>query len=33
MTAHGLEKTLPSHFYLSDEIYALERERIFARAW
>jgi len=33
MTAHGLEKTLPSHFYLSDEIYVLERERIFARDW
>ena len=29
----GLEPTLPSHWYYSEEIYALERERIFCRDW
>jgi Rieske 2Fe-2S family protein len=29
----GLERTLPGSAYLSDEAYALERERIFDREW
>ncbi len=33
MTATGLEKTLPSRFYLADEIYALEKMRIFTCDW
>ena len=28
-----LEKSLPSEYYLSDEIFARERERIFSREW
>jgi glycine betaine catabolism A len=29
----GLEPTLPSSWYRSDEVYALEREHIFCREW
>jgi glycine betaine catabolism A len=29
----GLEPTLPSSWYRSEEVYALERERIFCREW
>jgi len=29
----GLEQSLPSSWYYSDEIYALEKERIFCREW
>jgi Rieske 2Fe-2S family protein len=29
----GLEQTLPSSWYYSDDIYALEKERIFCREW
>src|SRR3569833_2962192 len=29
----GLEQTLPSSWYWSQEIYALEKERIFCREW
>ena len=29
----GLQKSLPSSYYLSDEIFALEKERIFVREW
>ena len=29
----GLEQTLPSSWYYSEEIYALEKERIFCREW
>ena len=28
-----LEKSLPSEYYLSDEIFEKERERIFSREW
>jgi Rieske 2Fe-2S family protein len=35
MTApsHGLEKTLEARYYLSDEVFALEKARIFTREW
>lgn len=29
----GLEQTLPSRWYFAEEIYALEKERIFCREW
>jgi len=29
----GLEQTLPSSWYFAEDIYALERERIFCREW
>src|SRR6201986_2747897 len=29
----GLEQTLPSSWYYSEEIYAQEKERIFCREW
>jgi hypothetical protein len=29
----GLEQTLPSSWYYADDIYALEKERIFCREW
>ena len=29
----GLEQTLPSNWYTSADIYALEKERIFCREW
>jgi hypothetical protein len=29
----GLEQTLPSSWYYGDDIYALEKERIFCREW
>src|ERR1700736_326299 len=29
----GLEQTLPSNWYYRDDIYALEKERIFCREW
>ncbi len=29
----AMETTLPSSWYYSDEIFALERERIFCREW
>src|SRR5882757_4244438 len=29
----GLEQTLPSRWYYSDDVYALEKERIFCREW
>src|ERR1700754_102530 len=29
----GLEQTLPSSWYYSPDIYALEKERIFCREW
>jgi Rieske 2Fe-2S family protein len=30
---NGLEQTLPSRWYYSDDVYALEKERIFCREW
>jgi Rieske 2Fe-2S family protein len=33
MSSVALEKTLPSEYYRSPEIYARERERIFCREW
>src|SRR5580693_7401814 len=33
MSPVALEKTLPSEYYRSPEIYARERERIFCREW
>src|SRR5258708_37741287 len=29
----GLEQTLPSSWYYCDDVYALEKERIFCREW
>src|SRR5256885_16956238 len=29
----GLEQTLPSSWYYRDDVYALEKERIFCREW
>ena len=28
-----LEKSLPSEYYLSEEVFGRERERIFSREW
>jgi Rieske 2Fe-2S family protein len=33
MAGTNLEKTLPTSYYLSEEIFALEKERIFFREW
>ncbi len=31
--AAGLEKTLPRRYYLAEDVYGLEKERIFAHEW
>src|SRR4051794_27553093 len=33
MNLGGLEQTLPSSWYIAEEVYALEKERIFCREW
>ena len=33
ITAHVRDGMIPAHIYNDEEIFALERERVFGRAW